>query len=174
MGLHPVLGRLIGPQDDGPNAAGVFVLTYRFWATTLKKDPSIIGKTVRLGSLGSDRSATIIGVLEPSVPYPQDTEIIANVVTSPHHLSATMVTDRVHRMTELFGRLAPGVSIERARAELTTVHTAMMREHPEAYSGRGNVQLRVSTLRDQIAAPARTILLVLLAAAAIVFVIACS
>src|SRR6202040_503272 len=40
IGLHPVLGRLIGPQDDGPKAAGVVVLTYRFWTTTLKKDPS--------------------------------------------------------------------------------------------------------------------------------------
>src|SRR5579862_6091066 len=71
MGLHPVLGRLIGPQDDGPNAPGVVVLTYRFWATTFKKDPSVMGKTVRLGSgsLGA-RTATIIGVLEPSIPYP--------------------------------------------------------------------------------------------------------
>src|SRR6202021_720168 len=50
MGLRPVLGRLIGPQDDGPQAAGVVVLTYRFWSTTLGKDPSVIGKTVRLGS----------------------------------------------------------------------------------------------------------------------------
>src|SRR6267154_980610 len=86
MGLHPVLGRLIGPQDDGPKAAGVAVLTYRFWAATLGKDPGVLGKTIRLGwgPMG-DRSATIIGVLEPSVPYPQDTEIIANIVTSPHH-----------------------------------------------------------------------------------------
>src|SRR6202047_5365043 len=37
IGLHPVLGRLIGPQDDGPKAAGVVVLTYRFWTTTLRK-----------------------------------------------------------------------------------------------------------------------------------------
>src|SRR5207247_5073844 len=102
MGLHPVLGRLIGPQDDGPKAASVVVLTYRFWSDTLKRDPSVIGKTVHLGSVGEDRSATIIGVLEPSVPYPQETEIIANVASSPHHLSATMVTERVHRMTELF------------------------------------------------------------------------
>jgi len=65
---------------------------------------------VRLG----DRTATIVGVLEPSVPYPAETEIIANVVTSPHHLSATMVTGRVHRMTELFGRLAPGADLDRA------------------------------------------------------------
>src|SRR5499427_2690275 len=40
VGLHPVLGRLIGPQDDGPKAAGVVVLTYRFWSTTFKSDPS--------------------------------------------------------------------------------------------------------------------------------------
>src|SRR5437588_7045245 len=115
MGLHPVLGRLIGPQDDGPKAAGVVVLTYRFWTTSLAKDPSVIGKTVRLGSgpMGN-RSGTIIGVLEPCVPYPQDTEIIANVVTSPHHLSATMITGRIHRMTELFGRLAPGLPIYHA------------------------------------------------------------
>src|ERR1700674_742401 len=80
LGLHPVLGRLIGPQDDGPKATGVVVLTYRFWTTTLNKDPSVIGKTVRLGSgpMGS-RSATIIGVLEPCVPYPQETEIMANI-----------------------------------------------------------------------------------------------
>src|SRR5689334_8984862 len=42
MGLHPVLGRLIGPQDDGPNAAGAVVLTYRFWSETFKKDPSVL------------------------------------------------------------------------------------------------------------------------------------
>src|SRR5213596_1061336 len=52
VGLHPVLGRLVGPQDDGPKAAGVVVLTYRFWSTTLKSDPSVIGKSVRLGSMG--------------------------------------------------------------------------------------------------------------------------
>jgi predicted permease len=108
------------------------------------------------------------------VPYPADTEIIANMVTSPHHLGATMVTERTHRMSELFGRLAPGASVEAARAELTAVHAAMMREHPEAYSARANVQLAVTPLRDQIAAPARTILLVLLAASGVVFVIACS
>jgi predicted permease len=116
----------------------------------------------------------VIGVLEPSVPYPADTEIMANIVTSPHHLGATMVTGRTHRMTELFGRLAPGATLETARAELTTVHDAMKREHPEAYSTKANVQLSVSKLRDQIAAPARTILLLLLGSAAVVFVIACS
>jgi putative ABC transport system permease protein len=175
MGLHPVLGRLIGPQDDGPGAAGVVVLTYRFWTTTLGKDPGVIGKTVRLGSgpMG-DRSATVVGVLEPSVPYPQDTEIIANVVTSPHHLSATMVTGRLHRMTELFGRLAPGVTLDQARAELRSAYGAMTKEHSEAYPAKAEFQIGAKLLREQITSGARTVLLVLLAASALVFIIACS
>jgi putative ABC transport system permease protein len=170
MGLHPVLGRLLDMRDDGPNAAGAAVLTYRFWKTTLNSDPSVIGKTVRLGT----RSATIVGVLEPSVPYPAETEIIANVVTSPHHLSATMVTGRVHRMTELFGRLAPGVDLEQARAELCAVHGTMIREHPDVYSPKADFRIDAVRLRDQITSGARTVLLVLLAASGLVFVIACS
>src|SRR6202171_5406371 len=170
MGLHPVLGRLLDARDDGPNAAGAAVLTYRFWTTVLKSDPSVIGKSVRLG----DRSATIVGVLEPSVPYPAETEIIANVVTSPPHLSATMVTGRVHRMTELFGRLAPGVNLEQARAELRTVYGSMVRAHAEAYSTTGDNQISAVLLRDQITSRAKTVLLVLLAASVLIFVIACS
>jgi putative ABC transport system permease protein len=175
MGLHPVLGRLVGPQDDGPNATGVVVLTYRFWTTSLGKDPSVIGKTVRLDSgLMGDRSATVIGVLEPSIPYPQDTELIANVVTSPHHLSATMVTGRVHRMTELFGRLAPGATLDQARAELRSVYGGMTKAHAEAYPPNGNYQIGAKLLREEITSGARSVLLVLLAAAGLVFVIACS
>src|SRR5277367_1014497 len=176
MGLHPVLGRLLDAHDDGPNAAGAVVLTYRFWTTALHSDPSVLGKTIKLdtGDPGGARSATIVGVLEPSVPYPAETEIIANVVTSPHHLSATMVTGRVHRMTELFGRLAPGATLEQARAELRTIHGAMVKAHPEAYSKQADFRIEVTKLRDQITSKARTVLLVLLAASALVFIIASS
>ena len=170
MGLRPVRGRLLDATDDGPAAAGAVVLTHRFWTTTLAGDESLIGKVVRLG----ERSATIVGVLEPSVPYPADTEIIANVVTSPHHLDATMVDGRVHRMTELFGRLAPGVDLEAARAELRTAHSAIVAAHPEAYPQSNDFRIEAVLLRDQITSPARTVLLVLLAASGLVFIIACS
>jgi putative ABC transport system permease protein len=170
MGLQPVIGRLLGPSDDGPQAAGAAVLTHRFWTSTLASDPGVIGKVIRLG----ERTATIVGVLEPSVPYPSQTEIIANVVTSPHHLDATMVDGRVHRMKELFGRLAPGADLEAARAELRTAHGAIMAEHPEAYPAKADFRIEAVRLRDQITSPARTVLLVLLAASGLVFVIACS
>src|SRR5829696_2796283 len=170
MGLRPVLGRLLGSGDDGPGAAGAAVLTHRFWTESLAADRSVIGKTIRLG----DRSATIIGVVEPSVPYPAQTEIIANVVTSQHHLSATMVQGRVHRMTEVFGRLRPGVELESARADIRTAHRAMMTAHAEAYPRDANFQIEARRLRDEITSPARTVLLVLLGASALVFLIACS
>ncbi|HKD05072.1 MAG TPA: ADOP family duplicated permease [Bryobacteraceae bacterium] len=174
MGLRPVLGRLLNESDDGPKAAGAVVLTYRFWATSLNRDPAVLGKTVRLGSFVDTRSAQVVGVLEPCVPYPQDTEIIANIVTSAHHLSATMVTGRIHRMTDLFARLAPGSDLPQARAELESVYQAMKHDHPEAYPSRSNFTIGASLLRDQLTSDARTILLVLMAASILVFVIACS
>src|SRR2546423_1874482 len=150
MGLRPVLGRLLDARDDGPNAAGAVVLTYRFWSTTLKSDPSVIGKSIRLDSFIDARPATVVGVLEPCVPYPQETEIIANVVTSAHHLSATMTTSRIHRMTELFGRLAPGADLDKARAELDAAYGAMKHEHPEAYPAKSDFRIRAVRLRDQL------------------------
>jgi putative ABC transport system permease protein len=176
MGLHPVLGRLLDAHDDGPKAAGAIVLTYRFWTTVMKKDPSVIGKTVKLdsGDPSGARVATIVGVLEPSVPYPAETEIISNIVTSPHHLSATMVTGRVHRMTELFGRLAPGADIESARAELGTVYGAMIAQHPETYTHNAEFRISAVRLRDQVTSRAKNVLWVLLAASVLVFIIACS
>ena len=106
MGLQPIRGRLIDATDDGAQAASVTVLTHRFWTESLNSDETLLGKQIKLG----DRASTIIGVLEPSVPYPAETQLIANVVTSSHHMSATMQDGRVHRMTELFGRLKPGAS----------------------------------------------------------------
>jgi len=169
-GLRPALGRLLGPADDGPNAAGAAVLANRFWMSALRGDPSIVGRTVRLGT----RSAVIVGVLEPATGYPVDTELMANVATSPHHLSALMVVGRVHRMTELFGRLAPGASLEAARAELRTVHASMMREHPEAYGDANGTRIDTVLLRDQVTAKARPVLELLMAASVLLFLVACA
>jgi putative ABC transport system permease protein len=174
MGLHPVLGRLLTPADDGQNAAGAVVLTYHFWRTSLHSDPSVIGKTVRLESCCGARPATVVGVLEPSVPYPVATEIIANIVTSPHHLSATMVTGREHRMTEVFARLAPGASIDSARAELRSVYGAMVAAHPEVYKPEDHFKIDVTRMHEQINSRANTILWILFAASGLLFVIASS
>src|SRR5580704_13379348 len=174
MGLKPILGRLLGPNDDGQNAAGAVVLTYHFWKTSLHSDPSVLGKNVRLESVTGARTAIIIGVLEPSVPYPVATEIIANLVTSPHHLSATMVTGREHRMTEVFARLAPGATVDNARAEVRSVYGAMVAAHPEVYKPDDHFKIDVTRMHEQINSRANTILWILFAASGLLFVIASS
>ena len=174
MGLSPVLGRLLTAADDGPNAPGAIVLTYKFWRDSLHSDPNVLGKVVRLESYSGARQAAIVGVLEPSIPYPVATEIIANVVTSPHHLSATMVQGREHRMTEVFGRLAPGATLEQAHAELSTVYSAMMKSYPEVYKPEDHFTISVTRMHDQINSRANTVLWVLFAASGLLFVIASS
>ncbi len=170
MGLRPVLGRLLDASDDGPSAPGAVVLTYRFWRDALNGDRNVLGRTLRLES----RSAQIVGVLEPSVPYPAATELIANIVTSPHHLSATMVTGREHRMTEVFGRLAPGANLEGARSELGAAYASVRAEFSEAYPAQAAFALRVVPLREQLTSNARSVLLILLAASLLIFIIACA
>ncbi len=174
IGLRPVLGRLLTTSDDGPNAAGAMVLMYRFWKESLHSDPSVIGKTVRLDSAMGARNATIVGVLEPSVPYPVATEFISNIVTSPHHLSATMVTGREHRMTDIFARLAPGATLDGARAELRTRYAVMTAAHPAEYKPAEHFQISTRRMHDQINSRANTILWVLFAASGLLFIIACS
>src|SRR5262249_39896687 len=70
MGLRPALGRLLNSRDDGPGAAGVAVLTHQFWTSVLHSDSTVLGKTIRLGP----GMATVVGVLEPSIPYPAETQ----------------------------------------------------------------------------------------------------
>jgi predicted permease len=129
---------------------------------------------VRLESDTGARTATIVGVLEPSVPYPVATEIIANIVTSPHHLSATMITGRTHRMTEVFARLAPGATLEAAQAEIRTHHASMLAMYPGTYRPNDHYRIDVTRMHTQINARANMVLWVLFAAAALLFIIACS
>jgi putative ABC transport system permease protein len=127
MGLRPVLGRLLGPGDDGPNAPAP-----SYSPTNTGVSPCI---PIPASSAKSSASkAPWARAAQPSsassslpFPTPSQRKIIANVVTSPHHLSATMVTGRSHRMTEIFARLAPGATLEAARAELATSYASMTR-----------------------------------------------
>ena len=88
MGVSPRAGRLIDSEMTSRKRAGRGPDT-PLLDDVLHSDPAVVGKVIRLGP----GNATVVGVLEPSVPYPAETQIIANVVTSPHHLGATMQND---------------------------------------------------------------------------------
>ncbi|HWK08651.1 MAG TPA: ABC transporter permease, partial [Vicinamibacterales bacterium] len=170
MGLGAALGRLTTSRDDGAAAAPVAVLSYPFWISRFGGDPKVIGKTVRI----NDMVSTIIGVVQRAPQYPVRTDVYVNTVTSPHHLSATMKQGRTHRMTEVFARLAPGVTVEQARSEVTRIATNMRADHPEAYEAAARYAVAVSPLRVALNERASLTLWLLMGAAAFVLLIACA
>ncbi|MDB4873786.1 MAG: permease [Gemmatimonadetes bacterium] len=170
MGLEPVLGRLITRGDDGPSAAPQAVLAYQFWNEHFGGDPNIVGRTVRL----NDKVATVVGVVQPAPHYPSRTDVFVNIVTSPHHLSATMVTGRAHRMSELFARLAPNSTVEQARVELGGIASAMFQDHPESYEKAAHYALTIAPLRQALNERAALMFWLLMGAAAFVLLIACA
>lgn len=71
-----------------------------------------------------------------------------NMVNSEHHLSAMMVTGRTHRMTEMIARLAPGVTVQQARAEIDGITARVHADHPEAYDAGSGYRVSLTPFRE--------------------------
>jgi len=170
MGLRPIVGRLIGAIDDVPSAPSVTVLSYQFWMEHFGGDPSVIGRAVRFDSTLS----TIVGVVQSAPQYPYETDVLVNIVTSAHHLSAAMATSRGHRMTEVFARLAPNTTTEQARAEVDRLAANMHRDNPASYDAKGHYEIELATLREAVNERAKLMFWLLMGAAAFVLLVACA
>ncbi|MGD8872808.1 MAG: ABC transporter permease, partial [Gemmatimonadota bacterium] len=170
MGLGPEVGRVLDTGDDGEAAAPVIVLTYDYWMRAFGGDPEVVDETVDLGG----RAATIVGVVQQAPHYPQRTDIIVNMVTSPHHLSATMVHGRTHRMTEVFGRLAAGATVEQVQSEVDRIQSRIHAEYPDAYEEAAGYDVSVSPLVDVLTERATGTIYLLWTTAAFVLLIACA
>jgi len=170
MGLRPEVGRLFDAGDDGAAAAPVIVLTHDYWMRAFGGDPSVVDEVVDLGGT----AATIVGVLQQVPHYPERTDILVNMVTSPHHLSATMVHGRTHRMTEIFARLSPGATVEGAQTEVDQVSTRIHAEYPEAYEPAAGYTVTVTPLQEVLTRRATSTIYLLWTTAAFVLLIACA
>jgi len=167
MGLSPILGRVTGPRDDGSGVPAVMVLTHQYWLSRFGGDPNIVGRQVDLDG----GSVTVIGVLQPAPFFPDKIDAFTNMVISPHHLSALMVQGRTHRMTEMVARLAPGASLDQARAEVNAVYERAQRENPDAYNSTQHYRVTVLPFKDALGERARLTLWLLMGAAAFVMII---
>ena len=170
MGLSPVLGRLTNPGDDGTGVPPVMVLTHEFWRSRFGGDSSIVGKQVIVGG----RQVVVIGVVQPAPTFPVKMDALMNMVISEHHTSALMVQGRTHRMTEMIARLAPGATLEQARAEVATIRKTVQADHPDAYDKNSGFQVTVTPFKEVLGERARVTLFLLMGAAAFVLIIACA
>jgi predicted permease len=168
LGLGAVAGRTFDDREDGPAAEPAMVLTHEYWMRMFGGAPDVIGRNVRVNG----RALTIVGVLQPAPHYPQRTDVFVNMVTSPHHLSATMVQGRTHRMTEVFARLTPGARVAQANAELVRITTRVHGDYPDAYETAAGYQVVATPLREVLTGEARLTLQLLMATTLLVLLIA--
>jgi predicted permease len=167
MGLSQVVGRLTGPNDDGPGASPVAVLTYQFWINRFGGDSGIVGKPIMLNKT----PVTVIGVLQPAPFFPERIDALLNMVNSEHHLSASMVEGRTHRMTEVVARLAPNTTLEQATSQVGSVYARMHRDFKEAYDPGSRYRVAVIPFKEVLSEKARLTLWLLMGAAAFVLII---
>ncbi|MCZ6916930.1 MAG: ABC transporter permease [Gemmatimonadetes bacterium] len=170
MGLRAVLGRTLDGRDDGAAVDAVAVLSHEFWSGTFGADSTVLGTTVEM----NDRTVTVVGVLEPVPPYPNEEAIYVNLASSPHHLGATMNHNRTHRMTDVFARLRPGVTLSVAQAELEEIAARLHETYPEAYPADQRFRIEATSLRAALTRDARPTLLMIMGAAGFVLIIACA
>ena len=170
LGLVPILGRNFDSGDDGETADPVMMLTQDFWLRAFGGDSTVVGHTARMNG----RTIVIVGILEPAPHYPERIDVFVNMVSSPHHMSASMGSDRMHRMTQVFARLTSGNTIETATVELHGIAGRLADEYPETYEETTGSLIAITKLKDELTKRARLTLYLLIATAGFVLVIACS
>ena len=161
LGANPVMGRLLGPNDDVTGAAPVMVISEAFWRSTFGADPNIVGR--RLTILNRENTATIIGVAPAGLEYPSGTDYWIPIVPTKYPA------------VDLVARLAVGTTARSARAEFMAFIENDTRAHPNDAGARSLLAngVAVHPLPELIIGPARQPLVILVLAVGGLLLIAC-
>ena len=169
LGVKPLLGRTFLPSDN-PNSEAVLVMSYKYWQGHHRGDPNIVGKVFRM----NQRPHTVIGVLPPVPQYPVESDVYMPTWQCPFRSDPKNIADPNYRLiSAVFGRLKPGVTVERAQADLGVVARQVESAHPEGYR-QGNFRVSAAALETELTHKARTPFLILLGVAGFVLLIACA
>jgi len=168
LNAKPLLGRTLLPEDDVKDAAPVTVISEKLWSTRFGRSPSIVGERATI-----DGSAvTIVGVMPAAFQYPIAADPIdAWQPFSTVPLMAQFAEQRGAHFVEVTGRLAPGVSLDRANAELATIAAQLAAAYPSSNVNRTAI---AKPLQAELVREYRAGMLVLLAAVGAVLLIACA
>ena len=158
LGIHPLLGREFTEEDESASNPKVAILSYHMWQQTLGADPDVLGRTIEL----NDTPYTVVGVVPRFMNFLGDTD-----VWEPQRSSAPQL--RAIRYLVMFGRLAPGVTLEQAQEEMDSLATHLEAEFPDSNK---DWRTSLTTLSNYILGPTRPTLLLLLGAVGFVLLIA--
>src|SRR5437763_6327648 len=171
LGTKPLLGRTFVAADETKGADAVLVLSYEYWQRHQGGDANVVGKVFQM----NNRPHTVIGVLPPIPQYPSENDVYMPTIQCPFRSNPRTIENRQARMLPaVFGRLKPGVSIESAQADLSTIARQLESSYPKDYPKEYGYGLAVAPLHDELIQRARLTLIVRLGAAGFVLLIACA
>ncbi len=172
LGLRPLYGRTLLPSDDDAGAPPVMVFTHDYWTRMFGADPEIVGRTVKL----TTKSVEVVGVLEPGSHYTgsRKPDVFTNYTTNDHYTGAAMRDARTHRMTNVFGRLAPGATVDLAQAELTQINGRLQDEFRAAYPEQFGFEISARPWQEVLTEAARPTFLIMMGTVIMVLLLACA
>jgi putative ABC transport system permease protein len=161
LGVRPHLGRLLAPADDRPGGERVAVLSHELWHRRFGGDPGIVNRRITIDG----RAHTVVGVAPPALKFPRQSELWV-----PLALDFSKSSRGAHYLS-VVGRLKPGVSLERAQADLSAIARRLELQYPAQNTDWGVVLTR---LRDVMVRDIRPALTMLQRAVWVVLLIACA
>ena len=147
MGTVPLLGRTLTVQDERPAAPPVIVIGHALWKARFASDPGVVGRTVKLGTV----TATVVGVMPEGFAFP-----VSERIWAPLRADGSVLAPRTGPAVSIFGRLAPGASIDDARAELGAIGGRLAATSPETHK---NLRPRVTTYAEPLVEGGRALMI---------------
>ena len=170
LGVHPLLGRGFGPEDDKPDAARVVVISHSFWQRHFAGDPKIIGQQATVAG----KVYTITGVMPRGWKFPiqnEKVDYVAPLLPLFSSQTPNYMERRGAHFLAVVGRMKPGVDLRTATADLQTVAAQLAKQYPDSNAGRTE---RAVALQADLVGEVKPALFVLLAAVVLVLLIACA
>lgn len=164
LGIRPMMGRIIAPEEDAKGGPGNIVVSYQFWQDFLSSDPHALGKTVPL----SGNSYTVIGVMPAGFVLPREH---ADVFVSLWVAYPEAAPYRGVHFMRTYWRLKPGVTLSQAQADLSAIDHRLAEEYPDNERDR---ETQLVPLHQWLTGDVRLALLVLFGAVGLVLLIACA
>ena len=133
LGTTAQLGRALTARDEQPAEPPVAVISHSLWQSRFEGDPAVVGRTVKLGTA----SATIVGVMPEGFGFPVNQRL-----WTPLRADGSVLAPRTGPAVSVFGRLAPGASMDDVRAEMGVIAARMSASSPETHK---HLRPRVTT-----------------------------
>jgi putative ABC transport system permease protein len=163
LGVEPQVGRVFAAAEDQPGSDRVVVLSHRLWQRRFGGDPTIVGRVLTL----NDEGYTVVGVMPARFQFPANDDDL----WVPIAFTQQEAANRNRHYLQVMARMKPGVTLEQAQSEMTTIGARLQQQYPESNTDLG---VAVTSLQEHLVGDIKPALLVLLGAVGLVLLIACA